>query len=240
MYGKGISREGSLIDVGVEQSIIRKSGAWYTYDGDQLGQGKENSRNFLKEHPDVAAEIEKRILEKLGVGQPPTPPVVPPCRRSTSDPRAANSRGRVGRMTGRTGRGWDAAPPSATGAQPGDCAPRALRHGGASADGADGEAPPVDPRRSGREICLRQLSVRPRTRTELADAMRKRGIPEEVAAEVLDRYGEVGIIDDEAFARAWVTSRHHGRGLAKKALAGELRRRAWPRSGRHGPRRTRR
>jgi recombination protein RecA len=69
MYGKGISREGSLIDVGVEQSIIRKSGAWYTYDGDQLGQGKENSRNFLKEHPDVAAEIEKRILEKLGVGQ---------------------------------------------------------------------------------------------------------------------------------------------------------------------------
>jgi recombination protein RecA len=70
MYGKGISREGSLIDVGVEQGIIRKSGAWYTYDGDQLGQGKENSRNFLKEHPDVAAEIEKRILEKLGVGQP--------------------------------------------------------------------------------------------------------------------------------------------------------------------------
>ncbi|HEU5111007.1 MAG TPA: recombinase RecA [Micromonosporaceae bacterium] len=68
MYGKGISREGSLIDVGVEQSIIRKSGAWYTYDGDQLGQGKENTRNFLKENPAVAAEIEKKILEKLGVG----------------------------------------------------------------------------------------------------------------------------------------------------------------------------
>ncbi|HET6214426.1 MAG TPA: LAGLIDADG family homing endonuclease [Micromonosporaceae bacterium] len=68
MYGKGISREGSLIDVGVEQSIIRKSGAWYTYDGDQLGQGKENARNFLKENPDVASEIEKKILEKLGVG----------------------------------------------------------------------------------------------------------------------------------------------------------------------------
>ncbi|GAA1812011.1 recombinase RecA [Planosporangium flavigriseum] len=68
MYGKGISREGSLIDVGVEQNIIRKSGAWYTYEGDQLGQGKENARNFLKENPDVAAEIEKKILEKLGVG----------------------------------------------------------------------------------------------------------------------------------------------------------------------------
>jgi recombination protein RecA len=68
MYGKGISREGSLIDVGVEQAIIRKSGAWYTYEGDQLGQGKENSRNFLKENPDVASAIEKKILEKLGVG----------------------------------------------------------------------------------------------------------------------------------------------------------------------------
>ena len=68
MYGKGISREGSLIDVGVEQGIIRKSGAWYTYDGDQLGQGKENARKFLKENPDVAAEIEKKIQEKLGVG----------------------------------------------------------------------------------------------------------------------------------------------------------------------------
>ena len=69
MYGKGISREGSLIDVGVEQSIIRKSGAWYTYDGDQLGQGKENARNFLMENPDMASEIEKKVLEKLGVGQ---------------------------------------------------------------------------------------------------------------------------------------------------------------------------
>ncbi|HET9518542.1 MAG TPA: hypothetical protein VFO77_12530 [Actinoplanes sp.] len=69
MYGKGISREGSLIDVGVEQLIVKKSGAWYTYDGDQLGQGKEKVREFLRENPDVAAEIEKKILEKLGVGQ---------------------------------------------------------------------------------------------------------------------------------------------------------------------------
>jgi recombination protein RecA len=67
MYGKGISREGSLIDVGVEQGIIRKSGAWYTYEGDQLGQGKENARQFLRDNPDVAAEIEKKIKEKLGV-----------------------------------------------------------------------------------------------------------------------------------------------------------------------------
>src|SRR6187455_1657615 len=68
MYGQGISREGSLIDVGVEQAIVRKAGAWYTYDGEQLGQGKENVRTFLRENPDVANEIEKRIKEKLGVG----------------------------------------------------------------------------------------------------------------------------------------------------------------------------
>src|SRR4249919_3674264 len=68
MYGKGISREGGLIDVGVEAGLVRKAGAWYTYEGDQLGQGKENSRAFLKDNPDLANELEKRILEKLGVG----------------------------------------------------------------------------------------------------------------------------------------------------------------------------
>ncbi|WP_396345809.1 hypothetical protein [Haloechinothrix sp. LS1_15] len=68
LYGKGISREGSLIDMGVDQGILRKSGAWYTYEGDQLGQGKENARRFLADNPDVANEIEKRIKEKLGVG----------------------------------------------------------------------------------------------------------------------------------------------------------------------------
>jgi recombination protein RecA len=68
LYGIGISREGSLIDLGVEQGIVRKSGAWYTYEGDQLGQGKENARNFLRENENIANEIEKRIKEKLGIG----------------------------------------------------------------------------------------------------------------------------------------------------------------------------
>ncbi|GAB1642419.1 hypothetical protein KRMM14A1259_28420 [Krasilnikovia sp. MM14-A1259] len=76
-----------------------------------------------------------------------------------------------------------------------------------------------------REICLRQLAVRPRTRAELAKALTRRQISTEIIVEVLDRYDEVGIIDDAAFARAWVSSRHHGRGLARRALAGELRRR---------------
>ncbi|EFD50651.1 MULTISPECIES: recombinase RecA [Micrococcus] len=71
LYGVGISREGGLIDMGVEEGIVKKSGAWFTYDGDQLGQGKENARRFLKDNPDLAQEIEERILTKLGIGVDP-------------------------------------------------------------------------------------------------------------------------------------------------------------------------
>ncbi|MEZ5211371.1 MULTISPECIES: recombinase RecA [unclassified Gordonia (in: high G+C Gram-positive bacteria)] len=68
LYGHGISREGSLIDLGVAEGFIRKSGSWFTYEGDQLGQGKENARKFLLENPDIAAEIELKIKSKLGIG----------------------------------------------------------------------------------------------------------------------------------------------------------------------------
>lgn len=69
LYGTGISREGSLIDFGVEHEIVKKSGAWFTYEGEQLGQGKENARRFLMENPDLANDIELRILSKLGIGE---------------------------------------------------------------------------------------------------------------------------------------------------------------------------
>ncbi|MFM6966287.1 MAG: DNA recombination/repair protein RecA, partial [Rhodoluna sp.] len=68
IYGEGISREGGLLDMGVEQGFVRKSGAWYTYEGDQLGQGKENARTFLKDNPDLTDELEQKILTKLGIG----------------------------------------------------------------------------------------------------------------------------------------------------------------------------
>jgi recombination protein RecA len=70
MFGEGISREGSLIDFGVEHDIVKKSGAWYTFEGEQLGQGKENSRRYLKENPEIADLIEQRIKVKLGIGVP--------------------------------------------------------------------------------------------------------------------------------------------------------------------------
>jgi len=77
IYGYGISREGGLIDMGVEHGFVRKAGAWYTYEGDQLGQGKENARSFLRDNPDLSDEIEKKIKEKLGIGPRIDRPVEP-------------------------------------------------------------------------------------------------------------------------------------------------------------------
>ena len=67
MYGRGISREGSLLDIGVEVGIVKKSGAWYTYDGEQLGQGRENAKQFLIDNPEVMVEITERVKEKVGI-----------------------------------------------------------------------------------------------------------------------------------------------------------------------------
>jgi regulatory protein len=87
---------------------------------------------------------------------------------------------------------------------------------------AEKEEPPADPVERARAICLRLLTGTPRTRKQLADALRKREIPDDAAEEVLSRFEEVGLINDSAFADAWVESRHHSRGLARRALAQEL------------------
>jgi regulatory protein len=148
----------------------------------------------------------------------------------------------AGRRGARSGRGWDALPPrhrSQTDEHPpgeprGDEAERgnvpARRRWGSPGgpptdDPARNEKPPQSEGERAREICLRQLAVRPRTRAELAKVLQRKEISDEVIAEVLDRYDEVGIIDDAAFARAWVSTRHQGRGLARRALANELRQR---------------
>jgi regulatory protein len=152
----------------------------------------------------------------------------------------------AGRRGARSGRGGDALPPRSadrtTDERPteeglrrdvterGNVPARRRRSSPGGLPGEDGnETRPRQPEQSeperAREICLRQLAVRPRTRAELAKALAGKEISDEVIAEVLDRYDEVGIVDDAAFARAWVSSRHHGRGLARRALANELRQR---------------
>jgi regulatory protein len=145
----------------------------------------------------------------------------------------------AGRRGARSGRGWDALPPRAASRNTDEPAAEGeLRRGVTGRGNAPGRrrgspgvaaqepsAPEQTESERAREICLRQLAVRPRTRAELAKVLARKEISDEVIAEVLDRYDEVGIIDDAAFARAWVTSRHHGRGLARRALANELRQR---------------
>ena len=90
LYGEGISREGSLLDLGVEHGMVRKSGAWYTYEGDQLGQGKENSRNFLRDNPDLADEIEKKIKETLGIGAQIDVDLTEPAAEPAAEPAPAD------------------------------------------------------------------------------------------------------------------------------------------------------
>lgn len=131
----------------------------------------------------------------------------------------------AGRRGARAGRGWDAAPPRAGGTGTGRSRRGRPKASGDEPEPNEQETQPRDEGELAREICLRQLAVRPRTRAELAAALARRGISEETATRVLDRYDEVGMIDDAAFARAWVTSRHQGRGLARRALATELRQR---------------
>ncbi|TDE54594.1 recombination regulator RecX [Nonomuraea mesophila] len=96
---------------------------------------------------------------------------------------------------------------------------------GPDAGSPAGAAPAADPESVARAICLRLLTMAPKTRAQLAEALRKREVPDDAAEAVLSRFSELGLINDEAFAAAWVDSRHHGRGLAKRALAAELRHR---------------
>jgi len=78
LYGVGISREGDLLDLASDNGIIEKSGAWYSFKGDRIGQGRENSREYLKAHPEVTADIERQVMEKFGISRQPNLQAVPP------------------------------------------------------------------------------------------------------------------------------------------------------------------
>jgi regulatory protein len=96
---------------------------------------------------------------------------------------------------------------------------------GRQASGSSSETPVGDPEARARQICLRLLTVAPRTRAQLAAALSRSGVPNEAAEAVLGRFADVGLIDDAAFARAWVESRHYSRGLSRRSLSAELRQR---------------
>jgi recombination protein RecA len=88
MFGEGISRDGDILDLGVEENIVEKSGAWYAYKGDRIGQGRENTKSFLKEHPEISRELEEKILEKAGIvkkAEEPKKPEEPPQKSKQKD-----------------------------------------------------------------------------------------------------------------------------------------------------------
>ena len=124
--------------------------------------------------------------------------------------------------------GADSRDSGSVGGRPGGGGLGGGRPGGRSAEGAGPGSEDPGSEEAARAICLRQLTAGPRTRAQLATALRKQSVPDEIAESVLSRFAEVGLIDDAAFARAWVESRHHGRGLARRALTAELRQRGIP------------
>ena len=205
LYGKGISREGSLIDLGVDTGIIRKAGAWFTYDADQLGQGRENARSYLRNNPDLADELEKKIKERMGIGPKidlPAGSIRSPARWSSSQcpsnsPRSTRS------ARARSVTGVAAAESSSEGLTE--------THG----DHADAES-------VARTIALRRLTMRAHTRHELDQALQAKNVPQSAKMPVLDRIEEVGLVDDATFAVDWVTSRQQRRHLSRRALRREL------------------
>ena len=185
MYGKGISKEGSLIDVGVDLEIIKKAGAWFTYEGEQLGQGRENARQFLAEHTDVRDEIERKVREAVGLTEfgvegDETPDRDRPRRRAR---RRARSRSRR-----RQGQGKAEGPQTATAS----AVPSGHRRRGTS---------PTNPQDC-HERALGLLAVRPRSRRELERRLLAGGVRARPRSTTCScRLERVGLIDDEAFAR---------------------------------------
>ena len=206
MYGQGISREGGLIDVGVEAGLVRKAGAWYTYEGDQLGQGKENARAFLKDNPDLANEIEKKILEKLGIG--PTVDAEADAARARSASMTSDRwRGDDGRARARPGPA--AHPPASTLPAPPDAdaeARRPTRVGGPQDPARPAHRPGPQPLRAGRQ------------------AGRARACPTTSPPGCSTGSRRSGWSTTRRSPATWVASRQPGKGLARRALAQELRR----------------
>ena len=207
MYGKGISKEGSLIDVGVDLEIIKKSGAWFTYEGEQLGQGRENARAFLAEHVDIRDEIERKVREAVGLngvrrrGRREPIEIVPDAVLEDDAPRdRADDRKTAGKAQGQERRqASDATGGFVASGAPGSEEPQELPRACARAPGGASTQPPGAraPAPPGR---VRARGGRRRAR----------------------RLERVGLIDDEAFARQVAEHAFASRRRGRRAVAGAL------------------
>ena len=217
MYGKGISKEGSLLDVGVDLEIIKKSGAWFTYEGEQLGQGQENARAFLAEHTDVRDEIERKVREAVGLigfSEDDDQPIeiVPDLVELEPEPPVKAGKKGEGAQCPRVAAGAPRAPTSGA------------RDRASARTSTSG--------RSGSWRCGNGAAG-----SSSAGSSRPGSNATRSTAE-LDRLELVGLIDDEAFARAVVESRMGSRGESRRVVAGKLAAgRGRPRGRERGPRR---
>ena len=202
MYGKGISREGSLLDVGVDLGIIKKSGAWFTYEGEQLGQGRENARAFLAEHTDVRDEIERKIREAVGItafGEETR-------HRSRSCPTwcstTSSARRELRHGEGQAGADRVGAVPATSTTGRGPREPRHPKSCHERALGTPGGAPPRPPRAPRRLLAA--------------------GFETEEVSDVLARLERVGLIDDEAFALQMAEYQFASRRAGSRAVTSVL------------------
>ncbi len=251
LYGTGISREGSLIDFGVDHEIVRKSGAWYTYDGDQLGQGKENSRNFLIENPAVALDIEQKIMMKLGIGAEAKAAALAASRM----PRCGGGSGRRSRR--RRHRSFRSSRPSRSRVRGACRGVRRRATPGSRRIVDDGDrlatvtylseriaavaaVPPeatrlVEERREATrlettfaevsDVAMKALTRRGMSSSEMRTYLIGREFSTEVADAEVERLESVGLLDDLHLAETLVRTLRERKGLGRSALKGELGRR---------------
>jgi recombination protein RecA len=89
IYGEGVSKEGDLLDLGVAQNLVEKSGSWFSYKGERIGQGRENARQFLKDNPDIRANVDADLRKSLGLVKPEAAPPAPPAPEPAAKPATA-------------------------------------------------------------------------------------------------------------------------------------------------------
>ena len=201
MYGKGISKEGSLLDVGVDLEIVKKSGAWFTYEGEQLGQGRENARQFLAEHIDMRDEIERKVREAVGLtsfGEGDDEPIRIERGRGAPAGGAAR-RGRARHRRAVQGQG--------------------VELGAAACPGRERRRTPraATSERSGSSPCVRGADG------SSSAGSSRRGSRRTRSQDVLTRLERVGLVDDEAFARQFAEHRFGSRKEGSRAVMQGLR-----------------
>ena len=226
-FGKGISSSGCILDLGIEHNIVAKSGSFFSYDCERLGQGRNNAKGFLDEHPEVAKEIEAKVYEALGIGQD----LVAPIERDEDAP-AARPRGRDARRAagGRRGRlaacTWRAGPGPP---RPRRTTSRRIRSTRATiasrrtARARGAAAPEVDPVERARGLAWRSLNKRDRTVDEVGGMLLGKRVEPAVADQVVTELIELGYLDDARYAQRFAEDRRRLDAWGSDRIARRLR-----------------